>query len=82
MEKNYSSDLRNSPDYMQFRPEYVEWLKNDPKYGGCSVVLGLPAHFRELKDDAGSDPVLIRRVAQRGLSKYGVCASSELSIFK
>jgi hypothetical protein len=42
--------------------EFVEWLKNDPDYGGCSVMLGVPTHFRALKHDADSDPALHRLI--------------------
>ncbi len=34
--------------------ELVEFLKKD----GCTVMLGVPAHWRELKDDAAKDPAL------------------------
>jgi hypothetical protein len=37
----------------------VEFLKNDPEAGGCTVMLGVPAHWRELNDDAVSDPQLL-----------------------
>lgn len=36
----------------------LEFLKNDPEYGGCSVMLGVPTYFRELKRDAVNDPYL------------------------
>ena len=35
--------------------EFIELLKRD----GCSVMLGVPAHWRELKDDAAPDPALL-----------------------
>ena len=37
----------------------VEFLKNDPEAGGCTVMLGVPANWRELKGDAVSDPALL-----------------------
>jgi hypothetical protein len=37
----------------------VEFLKNDPEAGGCTVMLGVPAYWRELKGDAVSDPALL-----------------------
>lgn len=37
---------------------FIDFLKNDPVYGGCSVMLGVPTYFRELKKDCISDPYL------------------------
>nr|WP_294897562.1 glycoside hydrolase family 71/99-like protein [uncultured Pedobacter sp.] len=36
----------------------IDFLKNDPIYGGCSVMLGVPNYFRELKIDCLPDPYL------------------------
>jgi len=36
----------------------IDFLKNDPVYGGCSVMLGVPTYFRELNKDCISDPYL------------------------
>jgi len=36
----------------------VDFLKNDPEYGGCSVMLGVPNYFRDLQADTISDPFL------------------------
>ncbi len=36
----------------------MDFLKNDPQYGGCSVMLGVPAYFRSLSADTVSDPYL------------------------
>jgi hypothetical protein len=39
--------------------QLVEFLKRDSEAGGCTVMLGLPAHWRELKVDAVADPDLL-----------------------
>ena len=36
----------------------IDFLKNDPIYGGCSVMLGVPTYFRELNKDCLPDPYL------------------------
>lgn len=36
----------------------IDFLKNDPLYGGCSVMLGVPTYFRDLDKDCTSDPYL------------------------
>ena len=42
----------------------IEFLKNDPEAGGCTVMLGVPTHWRELADDAVSDPELLKVIAE------------------
>jgi hypothetical protein len=37
----------------------IAFLKNDVEAGGCTVMVGVPAHWRELGQDAVSDPVLL-----------------------
>ncbi len=36
----------------------IDFLKNDPIYGGCSVMLGVPTYFRDLDKDCIHDPYL------------------------
>jgi len=36
----------------------IDFLKHDPEYGGCSVMLGVPTHFRSLDADCVPDPYL------------------------
>ncbi|PQJ75922.1 glycoside hydrolase family 71/99-like protein [Polaribacter gangjinensis] len=36
----------------------IDFLKNDPEYGGCSIMLGVPTYFRELDKDCLPDPYL------------------------
>jgi hypothetical protein len=36
----------------------IRFLKDDPEYGGCSVMLGVPTCFRDLKVDTNPDPYL------------------------
>ena len=36
----------------------IDFLKHDPQYGGCAVLLGVPTYFRQLDVDCLPDPYL------------------------
>ncbi len=37
---------------------FIDFLKNDAEYGGCSVMLGVPTFWRDLNADCNPDPYL------------------------
>jgi hypothetical protein len=37
---------------------FIDFLRNDPEYGGCSVMLGVPTFWRDLNADCVHDPYL------------------------
>ena len=41
----------------------IEFFKNDPENGGCTVMLGVPAYWRQLRNDAVGDPELLKVVS-------------------
>ena len=36
----------------------IDFLKNDPVYGGCSIMLGVPTYWRDFGNDTDKDPYL------------------------
>jgi hypothetical protein len=42
----------------------IDFLKNDPVYGGCSIMLGVPTFWRDLDADCTHDPYLHEIIKQ------------------
>ncbi|MBB6460449.1 glycoside hydrolase family 71/99-like protein [Flammeovirga kamogawensis] len=43
--------------YLEDCERIIDFLQNDPVYGGCSVLLGVPTRWRDGVKDATSDPL-------------------------
>ncbi len=39
--------------------DMIDFFKNDPKYGNCTVMIGIPSYWREGRADCVSDPYRI-----------------------
>lgn len=44
--------------------DIMDFLKNDPLYGGCSIHLGVPSRWRTLGSDTKGDPRLLEAIKQ------------------
>jgi hypothetical protein len=42
----------------------ISFLKDDPEFGGCSLMIGVPTYWRTLQRDAITDPELHKLIAQ------------------
>lgn len=43
---------------LEEQDELIEFFKNDPKYGGCAILVGVPTYWRTLNNDAVKDEKL------------------------
>lgn len=54
----WGAGFKNREYTLEETYEFIKLLKSNTKYGNCTVMLGLPTHWRNLDDDATSDPLL------------------------
>jgi len=65
----------------------LDFLKHDPQYGGCSVMLGVPNYFRDLRADTNPDPYLHEIMAQADVilpwmvGRFSACLYGEMNRF-
>lgn len=68
--------------------ELIEFLKNDPHYGGNTVMLGVPTHWRTLTGDAVNDQSLHGVIKQADIvspwmvGRYGDAAGAQRHVKK
>lgn len=44
--------------------QLMDFLRNDPEYGGCNIMLGIPTYWRTLGRDTIDDPALLELIAK------------------
>ncbi|WP_313269984.1 glycoside hydrolase family 71/99-like protein [Epilithonimonas vandammei] len=54
----YAAGYSGNPDTLKQFGKIINFLKNDKKYGNCTIVLGVPFYWRTLNNDARNDPKL------------------------
>lgn len=47
--------FRNREYTLEDCERFIDFLKHDPKYGGCTILLGVPTHWRTGTEDASGD---------------------------
>ncbi len=59
----YGIGFSDRRDYtIEEQMDLINFFKNDPKYGGCSIVLGVPTYWRSLDRDAVKDERLLEMI--------------------